>query len=115
MRALGHPLRVRILAITSRRRHPGLPEVPTADEAGVPGFEFVSWSALAAPAATPPAILRRLEESLGWVLENSDLPQVILGFGTFPQFATGAEVREKLLRDRESWARTAREAGIVAD
>ncbi|MBK1657689.1 Bug family tripartite tricarboxylate transporter substrate binding protein [Paracraurococcus ruber] len=107
--------RVRVLALTSRRRHPSLPDVPTVDEAGLPGYEFTSWSALAAPAGTPPAILRRLEDGLGWVMENSDLPRVILGFANFPRFATGAEVRERLVRDRESWTRMAKEAGIVAD
>jgi tripartite-type tricarboxylate transporter receptor subunit TctC len=107
--------RVRILAITSKRRHPNLPEVPTMEEAGVPGFEFVSWTALSAPAATPPAILRKLEAEMGWVMEHTDLPQVILGFGTFPQFDTGANVRARLERDRVTWARIAREANIVAN
>jgi tripartite-type tricarboxylate transporter receptor subunit TctC len=107
--------RVRILAITSKRRHPNLPDVPTVEEAGLPGYEFVSWTALAAPAATPPAILQRLEEAMGWVLENTPLPQTILGFGTFPVFQSGAEVRARLVRDRESWTRTAQEAGIRAE
>ena len=107
--------RVRVLAITSARRHPNLPDVPTAREAGVPGYEFVSWNALSAPAATPPAIVARLEQALGWVMKNTDLPQVILGFGTFPQFDTGANVRARLVRDREAWSRIAREAKIVAD
>jgi tripartite-type tricarboxylate transporter receptor subunit TctC len=107
--------RVRVLAITSGRRHPNLPDVPTAMEAGVPGFEFVSWTAWAAPAGTPPAILAKLEQTMGWVMENTDLPRVILGFGTFPQFDTGANVRARLERDRPLWARIAREAKIVAD
>ncbi len=106
---------VRVLAITSGRRHPNLPDVPTAQEAGVPGFEFVSWTALSAPAATPPAVLKRLEDATGWILENSDLPRVILSFGTFPQFDTGANVRARLVSDRETWARIAREAKIAAD
>ncbi|MBX9699977.1 MAG: tripartite tricarboxylate transporter substrate binding protein [Acetobacteraceae bacterium] len=107
--------RVRVLAITSGRRHPNLPDVPTAMEAGVPGFEFVSWTAWAAPAGTPEPIRKRLEDAMGWVMENTDLPRVILSFGTFPQFDTGANVRTRLERDREVWARIAREARIVAD
>ncbi len=108
--------RVRVLAVTSARRHPNLPEVPTVMEAGAPaGFEFVSWTAWAAPAGTPPAILARLEQAMGWAMENTDLPRVILGFGTFPQFDTGANVRARLARDRETWARIARKAKIAAD
>jgi tripartite-type tricarboxylate transporter receptor subunit TctC len=107
--------RVRVLAITSTRRHPNLPDVPTAQEAGVPGFEFVSWNALSAPAATPPAIVKKLEQAMGWTMENTDLPQVIQSFGTFPAFDTGANVRARLERDRVTWARIAKEAKIVAD
>ena len=115
MRGAHEAGRIRVLAMTSRQRHPNLPDVPTVDEAGVPGYEFTSWNALAAPAATPPAILRRLEEALRWTMENTDLPQTLLGFGTFPAFAPGAEVRETLVKDRAIWTRIAREANIRAD
>jgi tripartite-type tricarboxylate transporter receptor subunit TctC len=115
MRGAHEAGRIRVLAMTSRQRHPNLPDVPTVDEAGVPGYEFVSWTALAAPAATPPAILRRLEDAMRWTMENTDLPQTLLGFGTFPAFAPGAEVRETLVKDRETWTRIAREANIRAD
>jgi tripartite-type tricarboxylate transporter receptor subunit TctC len=115
MRGAHEAGRIRVLAMTSRQRHPNLPDVPTVDEAGVPGYEFTSWNALAAPAATPPAILRRLEDAMRWTMENTDLPQTLLGFGTFPAFAPGAEVRETLIKDREIWTRIAREANIRAD
>ena len=115
MRGAHEAGRIRVLAMTSRQRHPNLPDVPTVDEAGVPGYEFVSWTALAAPAATPPAILRRLEDAMRWTMENTDLPQTLLGFGTFPAFAPGTEVRETLVKDRETWTRIAREANIRAD
>ncbi|MBM3586412.1 MAG: tripartite tricarboxylate transporter substrate binding protein [Alphaproteobacteria bacterium] len=115
MRGAHEAGRIRVLAMTSRQRHPNLPDVPTVDEAGVAGYEFVSWTALAAPAATPPAILRRLEDAMRWTMENTDLPQTLLGFGTFPAFAPGAEVRETLVKDRETWTRIAREANIRAD
>ncbi|HYF06622.1 MAG TPA: tripartite tricarboxylate transporter substrate binding protein [Acetobacteraceae bacterium] len=115
MRGAHEAGRVRVLAMTSRQRHPNLPDVPTVMEAGVPDYEFTSWSAIAAPAATPPAILRRLEEAMGWVMENTDLPQTLLGFGAFPSFAPGAQVRERLVQDRETWTRIAREANIRAD
>jgi tripartite-type tricarboxylate transporter receptor subunit TctC len=115
MRGAHEAGRVRVLAITSRQRHPNLPDVPTVNEAGVPGYEFTSWSAIAAPAATPPAILRRLEDAMRWTMENTDLPQTLLGFGTFPAFAPGAEVRELVAKERDTWTRVAREVNIRAD
>jgi tripartite-type tricarboxylate transporter receptor subunit TctC len=115
MRGAHEAGRVRVLAITSRQRHPNLPDVPTVDEAGVPGYEFTSWSAIAAPAATPPAILRRLEDAMRWTMENTDLPQTLLGFATFPAFAPGAEIRELAVKERETWTRIAREVNIRAD
>ena len=48
---------LRALAMTSARRFPGLPDVPTASEAGVPGYDVASWNALAAPAKTPRAVI----------------------------------------------------------
>jgi tripartite-type tricarboxylate transporter receptor subunit TctC len=115
MRGAHEAGRIRVLAITSRQRHPNLPDVPTVDEAGVPGYEFTSWSAIAAPAATPPAILRRLEDAMRWTMDNTDLPQTLLGFATFPAFAPGAEVRELVAKERDAWTRIAREANIRAD
>ncbi|MCA3360812.1 MAG: tripartite tricarboxylate transporter substrate binding protein [Roseomonas sp.] len=115
MRGAHEAGRIRVLAMTSRQRHPNLPDVPTVDEAGVPGYEFTSWNALAAPVATSPAILQRLEDAMRWTMENTDLPQTLLGFGTFPAFAPGAEVRETLVKDREIWTRIAREANIRAE
>lgn len=115
MRGAHEAGRVRVLALTSRQRHPNLPDVPTMQEGGVPDFEFTSWSAVAAPAATPPAILRRLEEAMGWIMEHTDLPQTLRSFATFPTFAPGAEVRERLVREREIWSRIAREQNIRAD
>ena len=115
MRGAHEAGRVRVLAITSRQRHPNLADVPTVNEAGVPGYEFTSWSAIAAPAATPPAILRRLEDAMRWTMENTDLPQTLLGFGTFPAFAPGAEVRELVAKERDTWTRVAREVNIRAD
>lgn len=115
MRGVHEAGRVRVLAITSRQRHPSLPDVPTVHEAGLPDYEFTSWSAVVAPTGTPPAILQRLEQAMGWVFENTDLPQTLLGFGAFPSFAPGADVRARLVGDRESWARIAREVNIRAD
>jgi tripartite-type tricarboxylate transporter receptor subunit TctC len=62
--------RVRALAVTTATRAPQLPEVPTMAEAGFPGFEVSAWSGVVAAAATPPAIVARLESEIRRALDN---------------------------------------------
>ena len=64
---------VRILAVTSERRHPSLPDVPTVAESGVPGYAASSWNAIAAPAKTPPAIVARLADEIRTALASPDV------------------------------------------
>ena len=64
---------LRALAVTSERRFPALPNVPTGAEAGVPGFVATSWSGMVAPAATPPAIVRKLSAALQQVVRSPEM------------------------------------------
>jgi tripartite-type tricarboxylate transporter receptor subunit TctC len=65
--------RVRALAVTSAQRCPVLPEVPTMQEAGVPGFEVVSWQALYVPSGTPRAVVMRLHQEVESILQAADV------------------------------------------
>lgn len=67
--------RLRAIAITSARRSPLLPDVPTLAESGYPGFDVQSWFGLAAPAGTPRAVIDRLNTALGKVLAAPDVRQ----------------------------------------
>jgi len=57
--------RLRALAVTSRNHSRIMPELPTVQEAGVPGYEFVGWYVILAPAATPKTVLRKLNAEVG--------------------------------------------------
>lgn len=65
--------KVRALAVTSAARSPALPNVPTLQEAGVPGFDVASWQALYAPAGTPPAIVNRLNFEVEKILAQAEI------------------------------------------
>lgn len=64
--------RLRALAVTSTRRVPSLPEVPTLAEAGVPGYEYIGWTGVAAPAATPAALVERLNREINRIATSDE-------------------------------------------
>ena len=64
---------VRALAVTTLKRTPSLPDVPTMDEAGLPGFEATTWHGLVAPAGTPPAIVAALNKAIAATLKDPDI------------------------------------------
>lgn len=76
--------KVRALAVTAPRRLPGLPDVPTFDEAGIKGFYTDAWYGLVAPADTPRPILERLNAALGQALRNPDVQKQFIEQGAFP-------------------------------
>lgn len=66
---------IRPLAVSTSKRSSALPDVPTVAEAGVPGFEFVGWYGILAPAATPPEVIKKLNEVFADALKNSAVMQ----------------------------------------
>lgn len=64
--------RLRALAVTSARREPSLPEVPTLAEAGVPGYEYIGWTGVAAPAGTPAALVERLNREINRIATSDE-------------------------------------------
>jgi len=107
--------KLRALAITSRTPSPALPDVPTVDEAGVKGYEFVGWYGVAVPAGTPAAVVGRIDASFRTVLADAEVQKVlgdagaqVVGVGPGP-FA--AYVKAEVAKYAEVVAR----AGIRAD
>lgn len=76
--------KIRLVAISTRKRHPLMPDVPTLIEAGVPDFESVSWIALYAPAKTPDAIVRMLNDAVNKGLQSPALIAAFQKVGTEP-------------------------------
>jgi tripartite-type tricarboxylate transporter receptor subunit TctC len=84
--------KVRAIAITSQKRSPQLPDVPTLTELGIPGFEYGPWFGLVAPAHTPPAVVARVNADVNAVLQMKDVQEKLRGAeilgGTPQQFTT---------------------------
>ncbi len=73
--------RIRILAVTTAARLPQVPDVPTMDEAGVPGFKFGTWSAILAPAKTPPEIIAKLNAAAVGALNDPAIRKRLVDLG----------------------------------
>jgi tripartite-type tricarboxylate transporter receptor subunit TctC len=107
--------RVRALAVTSLQRSPALPDVPTMNEAGVPGYEVILWYGIFAPAATPREIVQRLNAEIS---KAQDAPDVRERFATLGLTAvhTSPEQFEKFFRaEIEKWGKVVKAAGLKAE
>jgi tripartite-type tricarboxylate transporter receptor subunit TctC len=106
--------RVRPLGISTRTRHPSFPDIAPLNEVGVPGFEAVSWQALAAPAATPRPIVDRLNAELTAILAQPEVKQQILTFGFLPLPNRKVdELKDYVKSEIGRWGKVVRDAGIA--
>lgn len=104
--------RVRLLAITSSKRNPAVPDVPTVSEAGVTGYEAVTWFGVFGPAKLPPDIVARLNAELARALTTPEVTQKLLGQGVDPVFGAPDLLSEAVKRDYVKWAQLVRQRGI---
>jgi tripartite-type tricarboxylate transporter receptor subunit TctC len=104
---------VRALAVTSARRSPLLPDVPTISEAGVPGFEASGWLGYFVPARTPREIIRFIQRETAKVLAAPDMQQRLKALGNEPAGSTPEAFEAKFLADVASFAAIVKEAGIA--
>ena len=104
--------RLRGLAVTTPASSPAIPELPTLAEAGVRGVEVVSWYALAAPAATPKAVVERLSSEIGDAVRHPDMVKRLRAEGSASVASSPGELRAIIVADREKWARVIKAAGI---
>ncbi|WP_157269591.1 tripartite tricarboxylate transporter substrate binding protein [Azohydromonas aeria] len=103
---------LRALAVTSSRRFPSLPEVPTVQEAGVRGYDVASWNALAVPAKTPPAVVERLNAAANDALRQAEVRQQLQKLGVRAQGGTPQELQALLASEIKRWAGVIAEAKI---
>jgi tripartite-type tricarboxylate transporter receptor subunit TctC len=107
--------RLKSLAITSPARVSIAPDLPTVAESGIPGFEIATWLGMAAPAATPPAVVARLNAEVLRVLQQPDVQQRLHAMG-FTLSSFSAEEFTRFIRaEHEKWSKVIRDADIKAD
>lgn len=104
--------RLKALAVTSGTRVPQLPEVPTMIEAGVPGYEVMSWFGLWAPAKTPKPILDKINQAVVEILKSPEVVQQISDQGAIPFPETPSSFDAFIRQESEKWAKVVKAAKL---
>ncbi len=104
--------RLRMLAVTSAKRPQAFPDVPTVQEAGVPGYVYETWFGLFAPAGTPKPIIAKLNQSAVKALGMSEVREQFLSQGLEAEPSTSVALAKTLRDDTAMWAKIIKSAGI---
>ncbi|OZI72326.1 Bug family tripartite tricarboxylate transporter substrate binding protein [Bordetella genomosp. 12] len=106
---------IKAIAVTSRQRAPSLPDVPTLNESGLPGFEISSWVGLLAPARTPKPIVDKLSTALKQVMEDPDMRDRLAALGIVATPGSADEFGQEISRDLEKNKSIVKAANIKLD
>lgn len=107
--------KLRALAVTTAKRSPELPDVPTIAEAGVPGYEATSWFGMFAPAATPPAIITTLNNAIVKVLAKPEVKKQINDQGAEVYSETPAHFADFIQKESAKWSKVVKDSGASMD
>jgi tripartite-type tricarboxylate transporter receptor subunit TctC len=107
--------KVRALAVAAPRRLTQMPDVPTAAEAGFPGFELEAWVALFAPAGTPPAVVSKLTNAAKIALESPSVRKSAEAAGVEIRYMPPAELDATVRKDIQYWSKVIKTANIRAE
>lgn len=107
--------RIKALGVTTAKRTPALPEVPTIAETGLPGFQVDGWYAVMAPAKTPKPIVDKLYQDMAAVLKLPDVAFRIEAVGLEPSGISPQHFAEYIRGELKKWGKLIKEAGISAE
>ncbi len=104
--------RIRALAITDLKRSSLFPDLPTMDEAGVPGYRAVTWNAVLAPAGTPKEVIAKINFAVAKLLQSAEMKERFAAIGTEPLLMTPDQFASFLREETTKWSGVIRKAGI---
>jgi tripartite-type tricarboxylate transporter receptor subunit TctC len=107
--------RLKALAVTSQRRSSALPQVPSMEEAGLPGFNVLNYFALVAPRGTPASVVQTLNAALAVVVERPDVKARLALDALEPATGTPAALEAFLLKDFEGWKQVVKQQNLKID
>lgn len=107
--------RLRALAVTSAKRAPGVPELPTVAEKGFPGFDAGSWYGLVAPKGTPREIVEKIQRDVARVLSDKEIQEKLISQGATPVGNTPQQFTQYMRDELRKWAEIVRTSGATID
>ena len=107
--------KVRLLGVTTKTRIAAIPEVPTIDEAGLPGFESYTWFAIFGPKGLDAAIATRFNAAIKTALEDPETQKKLAELGNTPRYETLPQFAATVNRDRAKWADVVKAVGAKVD
>ena len=107
--------KVKPLGTSGLKRSPSLPDVPTLDEAGVPGYEVDVWYGFFAPRGTPGNVVARISAEVSRILKSPAMHERMNALGVEPAGTTPAEFKALFNREIEKWAKVVKAAGIASE
>ncbi|TDR85158.1 Bug family tripartite tricarboxylate transporter substrate binding protein [Enterovirga rhinocerotis] len=106
---------VKALAVTTKQRYPSLPDVPTMEEAGIPGYEVNAWFGLFAPAGTPRPVVDKLQRTIAEILAEPAVRARLLEIGAIPGGMSPDEFGAVVRREVERWPEVVARMGLKID
>jgi len=107
--------KLRALAVTTAERAAVLPDVPTMDESGLPGFRSVVWWAVLVPRGTPGEIIARLNGDFARIMKLPQVQERYASLGVFTEHSTPQQVTERMKSDLQEFAKILKAAGVEAE
>ena len=107
--------KLRALGVTSAKRSPAAPDIPTIAESGLPGFEAVSWFALFAPANTPRPIVDKLQAEVSKILKMPDVSKKLMDLGLEPSGSTPDELAAYQKTEIAKWSKVVKDSGAKVE
>ena len=103
--------KVRLLGVTTKKRVAAIPDVPTIDEAGVPGYESYTWFAIFGPKGVEPAIAQKMNLAIKTALDDPETQKKLADLGNTPRYETLDQFRATVKADRAKWAEVVKAVG----
>jgi tripartite-type tricarboxylate transporter receptor subunit TctC len=107
--------KVRLLGVTTKKRVPAIADVPTIDEAGVPGFESYTWFGIFAPKGLPPPIAEKMNAAIKVALADPETQKKMVELGNTPRYETLEQFKATVHADRAKWAEVVKAVGATID
>jgi len=106
---------LRGLAVTSARRSPVIPDLPTIAESAVPDFQSTGWFGIFAAAKTPPALVNKINADASAIMQQADVRERLLAQGAEPASGPPDDLRKHLAREIAVWGKVIRDAGVTME